>query len=300
MRWAPSQNLDTGPMLRNTLKRVVPGPLWRVARRIHSYGSRRATWWHIRREMTGATPADIEILKRSSRQAWLHDLRDLDNWHDPHLMENAAVSVHGLGQFELRAATDDLYHVLPYREQKIFDEIRARLRKGAVFVDAGANIGVFTVLAGKIVGATGKVIAVEMIPETAERLRRHIALNNLPNISVIERALSDRSGERITASIPPGRFGQASIVADTRGTTVAVETTTLDEVLSKIDGPIALIKIDLEGAEAKAFAGASQTLARTEAVIFEELGDSCHVTDLLSTVGFKVRHLDAHNLIAER
>lgn len=287
-------------MQRNRLKGVIPGPFWRLARRIHSYGSRRATWRHIRREMTGATAADMEILKHSSRQAWLREIRDLDHWHDPLLVEDAAVTVHGVGHFELRAATDDLYHVLPHREQQVFDEIRTRLKSGDVFVDAGANIGVFTVLAGNIVGVTGKVIAIEMIPETAARLRRHVDLNQLSKVSVVERALSDRSGEQVLASIPEGRFGQASIVRATGGTTVSVETTTLDEVLSAVEGSIALLKVDLEGAEAKAFAGAHQTLARSRAVIFEELGDVSAMIDLLSASGFTVRCLDARNLIAER
>ena len=250
--------------------------------------------------MTGATPADTEILARSSRRAWLREIRDLDKWHDPLLLEDAAVTVHGVGRFELRTATDDLYHVLPYREQKIFDEIHKRLRRGDVFVDAGANIGVFTVLAGKIVESTGKVVAIEMIPETVDRLRRHVVLNQLSNVSVVERALSDRSGQKITATIPRGRFGQASIVRGTGGTTVSVETTTLDEVLSKVEGSIALLKVDLEGAEAKAFAGAIHTLDRTEAVIFEELGGNSDMIDLLSAVGFTIRQLDAHNFIAER
>jgi FkbM family methyltransferase len=250
--------------------------------------------------VTGVTPVDAEILKRSSRQAWLHELHDLDHWHDPLLIEDAAVTVHGVGCFELRTATDDLYHVVPYREQQVFDEIRARLRSGDVFVDAGANIGVFTVLAGNIVGPAGKVIAIEMIPETAARLRRHVAMNQLSNVSIVERALSDRSGQQITASIPEGRFGQASIVRGAEGRAVSVETTTLDEVLGKLEGPIAVLKVDLEGAEAKAFAGARLTLARTQAVIFEELGDSSDMTDLLSPAGFAIRHLDAHNLIAER
>jgi FkbM family methyltransferase len=287
-------------MLRKKLKRVVPGPLWRLARRIHSYAGRRATWWHIRRQITGATPADREILKRSSRRAWLREIRDLDDWHDPLLLEDATVDVHGVGCFELRTATDDLYHVLPYREQRIFDEIRARLRGGDVFVDAGANIGVFTVLGGNIVGAAGKVVAIEMIPETAAQLRRHVELNRLSNVKVVERALSERPGQHITASIPEGRFGQASIVRGGGGKAVSVETTTLDEVLSKIEGPISLLKVDLEGAEAKAFAGATHTLARTQAVIFEELGDSSDIADLLAAAGFTTRHLDAHNLIAER
>lgn len=286
--------------LRALLKRVLPAPVRTAIRLPLTYARRLSTWRAILATMRGETIDDQRILRRSARAALLNSLRQAGEWQDPQLLGDASVAVAGIGRFTLRAESDDLYHVLPAREPAVLAAIRTTLKVGDLFIDAGANIGVFTVLAGNIVGAGGRVVAIEMIPATAKLLRHHIALNALGNVSVIERALSDRAGEQITASIPDGRFGQASIVGNPRGTSVTVETTTLDAALDDFAGPIALIKLDLEGAEAKACAGAIATLHRTRAVIFEELGNDRKVVELLNGLGFVIRNLDQHNFIAEK
>lgn len=76
-------------------------------------------------------------------------------------------------------------------------------------------------------------------------------------------------------------------------------TRTLDEVLAGV-GEIALMKIDIEGAELDAIAGAAATLACTRAVIFEQLDGNTALAKVLEAAGFAVSRLDHSNYLARR
>jgi hypothetical protein len=70
-------------------------------------------------------------------------------------------------------------------------------------------------------------------------------------------------------------------------------------LLIDVPGTIELIKMDLEGAEPMAIAGAERILARTRFVIFEQLGGDA-AAELLESKGFRLRTLDSTNVLAER
>jgi FkbM family methyltransferase len=125
------------------------------------------------------------------------------------------------------------------------------LREGELFVDIGANLGAFTLLAAGI--AKARVLAIEPAPETLPWLHEHVALNNLTGlVEVAATALSDGPGEiRMTAGLG------ASNRVDPDG--IAVPVTTLDALLA---GRVPkLIKLDVEGHEAPVLRGAVATLA---------------------------------------
>ena len=65
---------------------------------------------------------------------------------------------------------------------------------GSVVYDIGANVGYFSLLAAVLSGSDGKVVAFEPLPRNIHYLKRHIQLNRLGNIEVIEAAVSDRTG----------------------------------------------------------------------------------------------------------
>jgi FkbM family methyltransferase len=150
------------------------------------------------------------------------------------------------------------------------------------------------------------VIAVEMMPETAARLRTHLRMNGLDWVEVVEQALSDRADEELVARAPRLLAGQASVVRESFGVADLVEhpvrTTTLDDVargLARVD----LMKIDIEGAEARALAGGRGTLARTRAVVFESWsgsGEGKAAEDYLAGLGFTLRRIDGNNVLAVR
>src|SRR5437870_4121888 len=64
-----------------------------------------------------------------------------------------------------------------------------------VFVDVGANVGFFTLLASLLVGANGRVVSFEAASTALAELRGHIALNQLANVTVVPKAASDEVGE---------------------------------------------------------------------------------------------------------
>jgi FkbM family methyltransferase len=270
----------------------VGGPVLAYLRRLR-------IWLSIIADIRGASFTDELRMLASVLASPVTALRRLDRWADPICLVSFTAVVRGIGRFEVRAGTDDLFHVTPMRERPLIDYLRAHLRPGDVFVDAGANIGFYTVLAARLVGE-GRVYAIEMMDETAGALRRHLALNGLTNVTVIQRALSDRTGDIVHASVPRGSWGQASIIRSSDSHGQDVPTITLDDA---IDEPaIRVMKMDVEGAEKLTIAGGVRTLANTRALIFEAnamFGDQELVAQI-ARAGFAVRSLDACNDVAER
>ena len=139
-------------------------------------------------------------------------------------------------------------------------------------IDVGANIGIHTIRLARLVGASGAVIALEPDEELARRNSHNLLLNRLRNVRVIPAAASELSGERAVLYRPGAQDsnkGRASLLphAYLTGSVETVPTVRLDDVN---DGPVALIKIDVEGHEAAVVAGASSTIeAYSPSIIFE-------------------------------
>lgn len=291
---------------RGFLKRHLPLPVRNVLRALLSYVQRVSRWAIILWQVRGCGPRDQGVLLLSALAAPLLSVRGLGKWQDPILLRDAVVCVPGVGRFALRARTDDLWHVLPWREQAIADLLRDRLRPGDVFVDAGANIGVYTVLAARLVGPEGRVVSVEMMPDTAARLRAHIQLNQLQNVTLVERALSSQAGQVVVATVQPGKYGQATIARGSGrfglGSEVRVSTTTLDDV-TVVMPRVRLMKMDVEGAEHDALSGAGNLLSRLDALVYESWGcqrdEGNPVDRLLEASGFKLSQLDGNNWVAD-
>lgn len=130
------------------------------------------------------------------------------------------------------------------------------LRPEDLFLDVGANIGSYTVLAAGAVGS--RVISVEPIPGTCERLRRNVALNGLEaRVVVVQKGLGAREGEvRFTAGLDTVNHVATD---DEVGQSVVLPVTTVDQLCA---GNVpAVIKIDVEGFEDQVIAGAANTLS---------------------------------------
>lgn len=150
------------------------------------------------------------------------------------------------------------------------DAIEALLKPGQVFVDVGVNKGDFTLLAAKLVGADGAVLACEPEPENCKWIRQSIDLNGYKNARLFELALSDESGE---AQLFIGKkSGWHTLLPNQKNAdqgAVTVKTQMLDSLLSEqsFARPIDMMKIDVEGAEMKVLSGARQTIARSPNLI---------------------------------
>jgi FkbM family methyltransferase len=149
-------------------------------------------------------------------------------------------------------------------------------------VDVGANVGVHTVRLAKLVGAAGEVIAIEPDAGLAERARGNITLNDLANVRVVNAAASDQAGHMRLYRPDPSHTNRATASLLRHpyltGDAPTVPVLTIDEIC---DGPVALIKIDVEGHEAAVLRGAAAVIARhTPSVVFEYapelLGEAAH------------------------
>jgi FkbM family methyltransferase len=293
--------------IRNTVKSILPKWVRTVLRACLHYAQRLARWPIILWQMRGMSWSDQWVLLQSAAAAPFVSVRKLMEWQDPVLIAPCTVEVQGYGVFKLRPHCDDLWHVLPWREQSISNLLKCTLRPGDTFIDAGANIGVYTVLASRLVGPEGKVISIEMMPDTADRLEANIRDNRLGNVWVVRKALSDRSGQTVMATVQSEKYGQATIATDSarygKGKKVAVETVTLDAVAEGIKA-VQLMKIDLEGAELAALCEAFDLFPRLSNVVYESWGwkrsHSNPVDDLLRKKGFVLRQLDGNNWLAAR
>jgi len=139
------------------------------------------------------------------------------------------------------------------------DEVYEKMwspKEGDVVVDVGAYVGMFTVKASKLVGDSGKVVAIEPNPKTYVQLAGNTA--ELNNVILARKAIWTEAGK--AKPYYSGTPGGDSILKP-RSNYFYVETITLDNLvdelgLTKID----FIKIDAEGAELEALMGAEKTL----------------------------------------
>jgi FkbM family methyltransferase len=128
-----------------------------------------------------------------------------------------------------------------YEKQQV---IAREVRPGSVFYDVGAHVSFYTLLASSLVGH-GKVFAFEPVPRNVAFLRKHLALNRVSNVEVLEVAVSDTHGRARFQIEPTGFMGHLSNEGG-----IGVLTTTLDSLIQ--EGrilPPSYIKMDIEGAE---------------------------------------------------
>jgi len=153
------------------------------------------------------------------------------------------------------------------RKKNLFntDDVAKTLKmyigRGHVVIDAGANIGVFSVLMSKLVGGRGKVYAFEPDKINFEILLKNLKINKCDNVIPINKALSDKNG-RIKLYLSEWNKGDHRIYpSDEKRKSIEIETVTLDSFLKeKID----FLKIDIQGAEALMFKGAKKSIFKNK------------------------------------
>jgi len=132
------------------------------------------------------------------------------------------------------------------------------LRRGMTFVDIGAHVGFYTLLAARAVGRNGHVYAFEPVASNFDLLARNVAANSYGNtVTVLHKAVSDRTGWMdIFASGRDSAYSSLhkTPLAGTVGT--PVETVSLDDFFRERHWPpVHVVKMDIEGSEPDALAG---------------------------------------------
>lgn len=160
------------------------------------------------------------------------------------------------------------------------------LGPGSVDLDIGANVGLWTVpLAVRAAGRGRSVVAFEPVPANVARLRANVALNGLDEVVTIHPfALSDRPGVARISLREDFRAGATSGNAalviddglDARYRTIEVRLRCLDDVASSFPGPVAIVKIDVEGHEDHVLRGGRRMIAADRPVIVAEWNPAYH------------------------
>lgn len=185
-----------------------------------------------------------------------------------------------------------LYGEFEVRETRF---VGAALQRGEVFVDVGANAGYYTLLASRIVGNEGLVVAFEPSVRIRAQLERNVLLNGVANASIRPQAISREQGKAsFFESADPRNSGTASLQPGPGrvASPETVATTTLDEVADELGRRIDVLKVDVEGAELDVIAGGERTLSSREAptIVFEHFGEG-EIFSALRALGYEVRAL---------
>jgi FkbM family methyltransferase len=158
-------------------------------------------------------------------------------------------------------------------EPHVQEALQKFLRPGMTFYDLGANIGFFSLIAARLVGESGHVVAFEADPAVAARLRENVERNEFGMIAVHEKAVWWKSG--------PVSFAQANEetspdrgvghVAEAQGVAgnVEVDAVSLDGFAAGSEPDF--MKWDVEGAEAEVFLGARKLLGRRRSGVLCEM-----------------------------
>lgn len=161
-----------------------------------------------------------------------------------------------------------------------FAFLERALAPGQVFVDAGANDGLYSLFASRKLGDRGTVLAIEPSARELARLKGHLELNRAGNVRVVAAALGAAPGRARLRLADEGHAGQNTFgtfgyEATRQAGTEEVAVERLDDVLAREGiGRVDVLKLDVEGAEAAALAGAARTLAQSRPLLLVEVFDA--------------------------
>jgi len=237
------------------------------------------------------TEVDLRICLLLTLQARLRNLKTEDNCiklleiTDSKLNNERSKAVLALAKGELKELSlpydlarihlyPDLKNITTYvlleqedwLEKSDLNLFRSIIRPEDTVFDLGANVGTYSLSAAA--RTNGKVIAVEPASETFELLKR--SASQFPNMTAIHTAVSDNSGTAFLSHFGPSENFKLSEDNETQGEEVPL--VTVDEIASEhgIES-VDIIKMDVEGHELKALAGAEKIIANGSPIIFYEI-----------------------------
>lgn len=134
------------------------------------------------------------------------------------------------------------------------------IRPCDVVIDCGAYIGEFTLYAAKVVGSAGRVIAFEPDSKICKDLIANIELNDLANVTVINKGLWSKDG--VMKFVGDSTKGYSFMFAENTDGAIDAPVVSLDNELARLGVKrVDFIKADIEGAELEFVKGAEKTLA---------------------------------------
>ena len=184
------------------------------------------------------------------------------------------------------------------------------LQEGDIFIDVGAQVGYYSLVASRRVGRTGRVVSVEPNPPTIERLQRNIRLNNATNVTIQQVACTDTEKTLHFFQSNVANTGESSFSEKNAHSKREIEVrgVPLDSIVRTLDlRRIDLVKIDVEGAELEVLRGMKESLAKYRPKLIvelqketlENLGASLEeVYEFFRANGYTLqRHIDRDNYL---
>lgn len=236
--------------------------------------------------------------------------------------ENSQTFIHTNDGHRLYVDTKEPFmtlHLLEHGEWEtpVRRELKRELSQGGTFIDIGANIGLHTLYATTLIGATGKVIALEPHPVTRELFRKNLEINGLlDRVTISPLAVSSEDDATVLFEYfaeHPAMSGlkvSKEILEKFNGTLekIEVNTITIDTLVERLSIVPDLIKIDVEGFEYKVLQGCVKTIENHKNVRFlmeyEKLmaesvmqpGIGHEIADFFEGRDFKVYRINEKNL----
>jgi FkbM family methyltransferase len=177
-----------------------------------------------------------------------------------HLPEPLRVqTVHDVdGDLAMDLELDDLIQSYIFWSPQGYDRhavaiVRRYVRPGQIFLDLGANVGYYSLIAAKLVGPAGKVIAVEADPDNYVALKHNVDLNHFAHVVAIGKGVSDRRDVLQFHRNQGHNRGAHTFAGGVSRVGIDVEVDTLDGILSGVGAKcVDFIKIDIQGLEVRA------------------------------------------------
>jgi FkbM family methyltransferase len=139
---------------------------------------------------------------------------------------------------------------------------------GMTVVDVGANLGYYSLLASGLVGPTGRVVALEPNSENCRLLLSSLRLNGITNVQLLPVAADTSTGWAYYSTHVGSNGGLIDDDELLSHPGTVVPTFRLDDI---VDGPVGLLKMDVEGAEGRVVQGATRLIERDRPIVTTEL-----------------------------
>lgn len=186
-------------------------------------------------------------------------------------------------------------------ELALWEAAEGLIKPGLTVFDVGANIGYMSLGLARLVGPSGRVIAIEPLPENLERMRTHLELNTelAGRVMVIDAAAGEEPGRAsflVHASGGMGKLEDSSGRRGTYGGRIEVSVVSLDSLVFDQGLPTpALIKLDVEGGEALALLGARRLIRDARPILFIEFHGpraASQCWDILAEEAYRLRRME--------
>ena len=232
-------------------------------------------------------------IKVVSRAQWKHPLlkRVFDFCADKFRNQDGTIQ-QGAGKgLRFNVGQSNAGFLLGTAEPSVQVALQSLIKPGMTFYDVGANVGFLSVIAARLVGANGRVVCFEPLPENIHQIEHNIRLNSFKQVDVRHEALGDENGEALFLVSAETTWGKLAKV----GPSVAMQVGEIKVPVRRLDSMIEnnelpqpdVIKIDVEGAEVSVLEGARESLNKARPILLVELhGTNRGVSDELNELNY--------------